>query len=310
MTKTVPFEVILLLIAILVGAAVAMTAAPRRLVGGHEANTILVVLVGTELPLLESTGAQFLSTALYPESVSVALVVLVDDSTKVVLDATTRSEMVVTWEFASEPHTALLQGRKQCMTRSYINEAFVLCAHACHGTMGWDDACIRMSRSQPRRSVLCTQGGAPTYSRVVEKDARLEVETRPMLGASHELGTVAASTFLHDFVFMSGDIAQQSAFRRGAVATTRSLAAEGIRVFHPIISVSKPASRCGMRLRSTEKGRLTEDDDALGSIPACGIVDLRDEDELIVKYGSVDAAHVAVQEMRLQLRKEAQDRSG
>lgn len=306
----IPIQGWLLLVALLLGLLTRSRASPTRTVA-HD-HTIFVCLVGSDAHMLESASAHLRSTAMYPHSVSVGAVVLVDRS--LLVDEVARTtEGNFMWKYAANPRHALMRARATAMRKLYNRERFILMLHAARPVQGWDDACIRLIDDAPD-GVLCAfphvadreaQEGSAR-----EREARdgaafpslrlygevVKVEHTPF--AVRRMAVVRSTAFSRRFAFAPCEHyarMRKDAFHDSQLEQTVVLYENGLRCLVAAVPLCESASRCGVGADVTEAQRVSMEEAAFGAHPGVGIVDERDVEELITKYGSVDVAKVAIQ---------------
>lgn len=290
----------------------------------RNSETIFVCLVGTDAAIMRSVAAHAIGMAMYPRAITVGIVVLVQDASGVSDDSTVASDdsISITWRYARDPRYGLNHGRRCGLSGLYNNERYVLMLHGARPVAGWDDACVRLLAQQRSRDEDVKRSGSKSSSAIgpvlTSAPHTQGVFTRasfPLLikrsGAGDGDESVQIST--HAFAVERFDAMESVAWMRGfhfsshdtiarcpkrsmwvdnQIEQTLTLRRAGISIGVPAIPVCEASTRDGVGVARTRAHDAPIKE--LGTDPHVGIYDRHDAHELILKYGSVDAAHITI----------------
>lgn len=279
-----------------------LTRRSHSIVSSDHDKTVFVCLVGRDAGTLQSLAMHVRECARNPHLISFGLVVVVDDASQIEQVDSRLNYMTFSWQYAKDPSKHLLPARKFAMKRMYNNERYVLFLHGSKPLPDWDVACMRLLESGGNQVLTAYPSedlGVPKakfpYLRTSEDDRSIRIEAKDM--ALNRFASVACTVWLRAFSFSSFDILQACStdhWHDGQMAQTVAFHAYGVRVFTPTFPICVRASRLGVTCHAGQPVSIGED--AFGNYPRVGIVDAKDDEELILKYGSIDVAKVVIRQ--------------
>ena len=290
----VPLPICVLLIALLMSAVQRRVAAryDQRPVPVEHAETIFVCLVGTDVAVLRSIAAEAQGRAKRPHAVSFGIVVVVTSSEQVREDETDTLSLredqncTVAWRYAKDPKTHLVRAQRHAMRKLYRNEDYILFLHGARCADDWDETCSDLV-GDGRYVLSCkpTKDDVPTFPTIV--DGRIIAKP----ATTSRVATTRSTTHVHDFAFARREVWSQVGIRDGQLEMTHRMRAKGIEPLTSLCRLCYCTHKCGVgAAASTSDVSIT----SFGDAPRVGIVNVRDDEELIDKYGSVDVARVVI----------------
>jgi len=260
-------------------------------------NTIFVCIAGTDSTILQSMAAQIYSTSMNPQSVTVGIVVLVKDASEIHNTETNAGYMSYMWKYTADPSKSLMQARAAAMKRLYNNEKYILFLHGAKTVMGWDDMCIRLS-SEINGGVICAfpnDGNMAAFPTIVQEkqSINIKLENFSMQRMIPVRSTVASRSFTL-IPYTSLLKFKKDAFHNSQLEQTIIYVYNDCPPYVPAVKLCHKTTNCNVGIKLTRKQVVTLEETVFGLYPRVGIIDNKNMEELILKYGSVDVANVMI----------------
>ena len=262
-----------------------------------DSNTIFVCLVGTDSTILQSMASQIHSTSMNPQSITVGIVVLVKDASQINNTEQNAGYMSYMWKYTTDPSKALMQARMAAIKRLYNNEKYILFLHGAKTVMGWDDMCIRLS-NDVNGGILCAfpnDNDMPAFP-IIKQDQQsisVKLESFSIQRMISVRSTVASRSFTL-LPYTSLLKFKKDAFHDSQLEQTIVYVYNECPPYVPAMKICHKTTNCNVGIKLTQKQVVALEESVFGSYPRVGIVDGKNMEELILKYGSVDTAKVMI----------------
>lgn len=260
-------------------------------------NTIFVCIVGTDSTILQSMAAQIYSTSMSPQSITIGIVVLVKDASEIRNTETNAGYMNYMWKYTTDPSKTLMQARSAAIKRLYNNEKYILFLHGAKPVMGWDDMCIRLSNDIDG-GVICafpTNDNIAAFPILVQEKQSINIKLEKF--SMQRMIPVRSTVTSRSFTLMpytSFLKFKKDAFHNSQLEQTIVYAYNDCYPYVPAVKLCHKTANCNVGIKLTRKQVVTLEENVFGLYPRVGIVDNKNMEELILKYGSVDVANVMI----------------
>lgn len=300
---------LLFMVTLLAIAVVSIVAQQQQMTVAAASTRFFVGLVAADGRLDDAlTLAQQVQQSRDASVVVVGIVVFVQRTTQIE-DRHLPPNVRVTWELDATP--SLARGRRLSVERLYSGEDYLIFVHATRPADGWTERLPSLWASWEARKrslvdddeeptpppvVTALAKATPSFPIVVDDGVALRVRARPFATSPSAARLVAASVCTHGFLALTSHHASSFLHTDSQLAQTRALARRGVDVCVAttvLLCVPYP-SRLGVRAIIAGTADLS---DATGTHPRAGIVDATDVDEVVAKYGSLDAGRAAIREV-------------
>ena len=287
---------------------------PTRAMQGRAAAPVsayfLVCLVGRSLDDCLQTAEIFSQRASNPRGVHFAIVVAVSSAREVLRkeEVDERSNglaVAVTWRHATDPSTFLTRGRRIALQKLYQGESLILLANGCDPRARWDAACLefltgpthvtsKKNASTTLITACASDDGEARFPRLSlsSKDGQVRVRSRRFETQASECTPSTLCT--QTFCCAPAHLMQRTPLEDSQLDQTSRLREMGVRIKVPSVAMCTVGSRHGVRTPVASNVRITTH--GFGKYPSLGLVD-ETEREMVLKYGSVDAARVHISKL-------------